>query len=96
MWTSFGYPYPLAERQGERPRVWHYPGGYVEDVGNYPRDDPDALGWDLFFSFNPDLERNVHCTATFVYEADPPRPSSSTSIPAGRSCTGSTMRSTVS
>ena len=43
----------------------------MQDVGNYPRDDPNALGWDLFFAFNPDPEREVHCTATFVCEEGP-------------------------
>lgn len=73
MWTSFGHPYPLAARQAERTRVWHYPGGYVQDIGLYPRDDPHALGWDLFFAFNPDPEREVHCRATFCYEEEPPQ-----------------------
>jgi hypothetical protein len=45
----------------------------VQDIGNYPRNDPNMLGWDLFFTFNPDPARTVHCTATFCYETDPPQ-----------------------
>jgi hypothetical protein len=52
---------------------WYYPGGYVQDVGNLPRDDPNELGWDLFFSFNPNVDREAQLTATFFYEAAPPR-----------------------
>lgn len=72
VWTSFGCPYPLADRQDCSERVWYYPGGFVQDIGNYPRNDQDMLGWDLFFSFNPDPEHSAHCIATFCYEdADP-------------------------
>jgi hypothetical protein len=73
MWTSFGCPYQATAKR-EQPRAeWYYPGGYVQDIGNYPRNDPNMLGWDLFFTFNPDPARTVHCTATFCYETDPPQ-----------------------
>jgi hypothetical protein len=52
---------------------WYYPGGYVQDVGNLPREDPNQLGWDLFFTFNPNADRAAHLTATFYYETAPPR-----------------------
>jgi hypothetical protein len=76
MWTSFGHPYSLAARQATERRVWYYPGGYVQDVGAYPRDTPETpawamlTGWDLFFTFNPDPERTVRCTATFYRAAE--------------------------
>jgi hypothetical protein len=52
---------------------WYYPGGFVQDVGNLPREDPNQLGWDLFFSFNPSADRAAQVTATFFYEAAAPR-----------------------
>jgi hypothetical protein len=52
---------------------WYYPGGYVQDAGNLPREDPNELGWDLFFTFNPSADGTAHLTATFFYEAAPPR-----------------------
>ena len=73
MWTIFGYPYDLAEKQARTHAEWYYPGGYIQDVGNYPREDPNMLGWDIFFTFNPDPERTVHCRATFVYETEDPQ-----------------------
>lgn len=79
MWTSFGHPYPLAARQDAERRVWYYPGGYVQDVGAYPRDTPETppwnmlTGWDLFFTFNPDTQRCAHCTATFHQPAEAPQ-----------------------
>jgi hypothetical protein len=52
---------------------WYYPGGYVQDVGNLPREDPNQLGWDLFFTWNPSADQTAHLTATFFYEAAAPR-----------------------
>jgi hypothetical protein len=63
---------------------WYYPGGYVQDVGNLPREDPDELGWDLFFSFNPRSDRPAHLTATFFYESAAPRDLSWTLAPLRR------------
>lgn len=72
MWTSFGYPYALAEQQQRTgSRLWYYPGGYVQDVGNYPQSEQNMLGWDLFFSFNPDPERATKVSAEFLYEDSP-------------------------
>lgn len=56
-----------------RSTEWYYPGGYVQDVGNLPREDINQLGWDLFFTFNPNADRAARVTATFFYEAAPPR-----------------------
>jgi hypothetical protein len=52
---------------------WYYPGGYVQDVGNHPREDEDELGWELLFLFNPDGRRPARATVRVYYEDAPPR-----------------------
>ena len=70
MWTSIGIPAHPAEGGYTE---WFYPGGYVQDVGNYPKDDVDQLGWDLFFMFNPSVDKVAHVDTTFYYESAEPK-----------------------
>ena len=72
MWTSIGIPaHPVSTEA--RYTEWFYPGGYVQDVGNYPKDDVNQLGWDLYFLFNPSADKVAHVDTTFYYESAEPK-----------------------
>jgi hypothetical protein len=80
MWTSIGIPaHPekmnIAGEISTRERYteWFYPGGYVQDIGNYPKDDVNQLGWDLYFLFNPSADKVAHVETTFYYESAEPK-----------------------
>ena len=73
MWTSIGIPAHPENSAGETYTEWWYPGGYVQDVGNYPKDDDDQLGWDLYFMFNPSADKVANVDTTFYYESADPK-----------------------
>jgi len=78
MWTSIGIPaHPAQGGYTE----WFYPGGYVQDIGNYPKDDMNQLGWDLYFLFNPSPDKVAHIDTTFYYESSEPKHLESTVEP---------------
>jgi len=73
MWTSIGIPAHPENSARETYTEWWYPGGYVQDIGNYPKDDDDQLGWDLYFMFNPSADKVANVDTTFYYESDDPK-----------------------
>jgi len=73
MWTSIGIPAHPENSARETYTEWWYPGGYVQDVGNYPKDDDDQLGWDLYFMFNPSVDKVANVDTTFYYESAEPK-----------------------
>jgi len=68
MWSAFGIP-AHPDKSGKYTE-WFYPGGYVQDIGNYPQEDVNQLGWDLFFMFNPGPDKIAHVDITFYYESN--------------------------
>jgi len=73
MWTSIGIPAHPGISNEQEYTEWFYPGGYVQDIGNYPKDDMNQLGWDLYFLFNPSADKTAHVDTTFYYESDEPK-----------------------
>jgi len=73
MWTSFGIPAHPDRLTDETYTEWFYPGGYVQDIGNYPKTDVNQLGWDLYFLFNPSADKVAHVDTMFYYESSEPK-----------------------
>ncbi len=71
MWSSYGIP-AHPDNINEKYNNWLYPGGYIQDIGNYPRTDVNQLGWNLYFLFNPSADRVAHVDTKFYYESSQP------------------------